>query len=173
MKKSFPLFVRVLLILALLSLTACASTVTTINQWATSGTASSEFDATSWSAQQATGAPDTATCGDQTTAWASHGTDAIETLSLSYSTQVYATQAVIYISYHPTYVTMVELQDSNGTYHSVYTASPQTMMTCPYQLTINIPKTSYLVKGLRITIDQTTLNDWSEIDAVQLVGTNK
>jgi hypothetical protein len=175
MKMRSILLVSVLLVLVLSSL-ACGlgstGTVTTLEQWAASGTASSEFGSSDWTAQQATGAPDTTECGDQTTAWASDGTDTVEWLNLSYATPVYATKVVIYITYNPSYVTLVELQDTNGTYHTVYTASPQTM-NCPYQLTISIPKTSYLVKGVRVTVDLTTLNSWSEIDAVQLVGTDK
>jgi len=175
MKTRSILLISVLLVLVLSSL-ACglgsSGTVTTLEQWAASGTASSEYGTSDWTAQQATGAPDTTTCGDQTTAWASANSDTVEWLSLSYATPVYATKVVIYITYNPSYVTLVELQEPNGTYHTVYTATPQTM-ACPYQLTISIPKTSYLVKSVRVTVDQTTLNSWSEIDAVQLVGTDK
>ncbi len=171
MKSKSILIVNAILVMVLSSLTACGSgPVTTLDQWAASGTASSEFGSSSWAAQQATGAPDTTTCGDYSTAWASLSTGTVEWLNLSYTTPVYATTAVIYISDNPNYVTLVELQDTNGAYHSVYTASPQTTTACPYQLTVTISKTSYLVKAVRVTIDQTTLNDWSEIDAVQLVG---
>ena len=41
-----------------------------IRQWASSATAGSEYSNTDWSANQATGAPDTPDCGDQETAWA-------------------------------------------------------------------------------------------------------
>jgi hypothetical protein len=147
-------------------------TAASIEQWASSATASSEWGSSGWTAQQATGAPDTAACGDQTTAWASANSDTVEWINLSYSTPVYATKVVIYITYNPSYVTLVELQDTSGAYHTVYTASPQTM-ACPYQLNINFAKTDYLVKAVRVTVDQSTLFSWNEIDAVQLVGTNK
>ena len=77
---------------------------------------------------------------------------------------------VIYITYNLNYVTAVELIEPNGSTHTVYTAQPAPM-TCPGQLTVSFPKTTYLVSGVKVTIDQTTLDDWSEIDAVQLTGT--
>lgn len=162
-------------VLALTSL-ACgvgsSGTSTPINQWATSASASSEFGVSGWIATEATGAPDTTSCGDNSTAWASSSTDTVEWLQLGYATPVYATQVVITITYNPSYVTNVELIEPNGSTHSVYSAQPAAM-DCPAQLTISFPKTSYLVSGVKITIDQTTLNSWSEIDAVQLTGTTK
>jgi hypothetical protein len=144
----------------------------TVNQWAASASASSEFGTSGWIATQATGAPDTASCGDNPTAWASSSTDTVEWLQVGYTTPVHATQVVIHITYNPSYVTEVELIDTNGKYHSVYTAQPK-QMDCPAQLAVSFPKTTYLVNGVRITIDQTTLLSWSEIDAVQLTGTLK
>jgi hypothetical protein len=143
-----------------------------VNQWAASASASSEFGVTGWIATQATGAPDTTECGDNSTAWASSSTDMVEWLQLGYTTPVYATQVVIHITYNPSYVTTVELIEPNGSTHPVYTAQPK-QMACPANLTVSFPKTTYLVSGVKITIDQTTLDDWSEIDAVQLIGTLK
>lgn len=141
-----------------------------VKQWAASASASSEFGVSGWIATQAIGAPDVTECGDNPGAWASSSTNTVEWLQLGYTTPVYATQVVIYITYDPSYVTAVELIDTNGSYHTVYTAQP-TPMACPAQLTVSFAKTTYLVSGVKITIDQTTLNDWSEIDAVQLIGT--
>ncbi len=42
---------------------------TAVSQWASGATASSEYTYTSWGAVQATGAPNTNSCGDQSTAW--------------------------------------------------------------------------------------------------------
>jgi hypothetical protein len=141
-----------------------------VDQWAASASASSEFGVSGWIATQATGAPDVTECGDNSGAWASMSTDTVEWLQLGYTTPVYATQVVIYITYNPDYVTAVELIEPNGSTHTVYTGQP-TPMDCPDKVTVSFPKTTYLVSGVIITIDQTTLNDWSEIDAVQLTGT--
>ena len=141
-----------------------------VNQWAATATASSEFGVSGWIATQATGAPDVPECGDNAGAWAASSTDTVEWLQLGYTTPVYATVVVIYITYNPDYVTAVELIEPNGSTHTVYTGHP-TPMDCPDKVTVSFPKTTYLVSGVIITIDQTTLNDWSEIDAVQLTGT--
>jgi len=145
---------------------------TEIDQWASSASASSEFGVSGWIATQATGAPDTTACGDNASAWASSSTNTVEWIQTGYTTPVHATQVVIYITYNPSYVTNVELVDTNGSYHSVYTAYPKPM-DCPAKMIISFPRTSYLVSGIKVTIDLTTLNSWSEIDAVQLTGTLK
>jgi len=41
---------------------------------------------------------------------------------------------------------------------------------CPYILTVPVSGADYLTDGVKVTIDQTKINDWSEIDAVELVG---
>jgi len=175
MKTRSIFLISTLLVLVLSSL-ACGlgSTATEplLEQWGETAEYGTQFGSSSWSAKQATGAPDSTGCGDQETAWASSFPDVVDWIQLSYATPVHATKVVIYINYNPSYVTLVELGDSNGILHTVYTASPQSM-TCPYQLTIEIPKTSYLVESVWVTVDQTTLNSWAEIDAVQLVGTEK
>jgi hypothetical protein len=140
-----------------------------VSQWAVTATASSEFGVSGWIATQATGAPDVAECGDNAGAWASSSISTVEWLQLGYAKPVFATEVVVYISYNPNYVTSIELIDTNGTAHTVYTNQPTTM-ACPAELTVSFPKTSYLVSGVKVTIDLTTLNDWSEIDAVQLTG---
>jgi hypothetical protein len=150
-----------------------SSAAAPVEQWATSGTASSEYGTSNWSAQQATGAPNTTECGDEITAWASSSSSTVEWIDLAYTTPVYATKLVIYVSYHPSYVTQVELGDASGIYHTVYRGDPQQQPTCPYQMIVSIPKTDYLVTNVKISIDQTSLGSWSEIDAVQLVGVPK
>jgi hypothetical protein len=185
MKPNYIKLISAVLVLALSSLACGAGSSVTpaaptapptsvpieeVKQWAASASASSEFGVSGWIAAEATGSPDTTECGDNSTAWASSSTDTVEWIQLGYTTPVYATQVVIHITYNPSYVTAVELIDTNGSYHSVYTAQP-TPMACPAQLTVSFAKTTYLVSGVRITIDQATLNSWSEIDAVQLIGT--
>jgi hypothetical protein len=181
MKSNTIKLICAVLVLALASLAcgisspapiATTEVIQVLNQWAASASASSEFGVSGWIATEATGAPDTTSCGDNETAWASSSTNTVEWLQPGYTTPVYATQVVIYITYNPSYVTAVELIEPNGSTHTVYTAQP-TSMVCPAQLTISFLKTTYLVSGVKITIDQTTLDSWSEIDAVQLIGTLK
>jgi predicted aspartyl protease len=93
----------------------------------------------------------------------------VDWLELSYATPVYATQVVIYQTYNPSQVVKVELIDAGGNAHEVYTAQPAEQ-TCPFTLTISVTKTDYKVSKIRITVDQTVLGGWNEIDAVQLIG---
>lgn len=172
MKKNvFPVLCAILA-LVLSNLACGASSGTPVEQWASSASASSEFGTSSWTAEQATGEPDTADCGDRSTAWASWGTTTVEWLQLNYTTPVYATEVVIYMTYNPSYVVLVELIDTDGNLHSVYNAAPETK-PCPYEMSVSFPQTDYLVTGVVITIDQSTLGSWNEIDAVQLIGAGK
>jgi len=140
-------------------------------QWATSATASSEYDNPDWSASQATGAPDTPNCGDFTTAWASDEGYTVEWLELYYDIPVRATKVNIIQSDVPDQVVQVELIDTEGTYHTVYQGEPEDKYElCPYTLSIAVA-VEYQVVGVKITVDQTVIGyPWVEIDAVELVG---
>jgi len=149
------------------SITAAAET---ISQWASSATASSQFSS-SWSATNATGAPDTPECGDYTTAWASSSSRGIDWLEVYYDVPVFATEINIYESYNPDQVVTVELIAVSGEVVEVYTQAPEGFDTCPMFLSVAVPETDFLVYGVRITVDQSVLNvGWNEIDAVELIG---
>lgn len=142
-------------------------------QWAANATASSEYGTDSWTALQATGAPDVyPECGDFGAAWASATSTEVATLELDYNLPVYASEINIYQTYSPDQVTLVEVRDEFGTYEAVWSNAPA-VVECPYILSIVLdPATDYLVTGVRITVDQSILSptSWNEIDAVELVG---
>ncbi len=153
--------------------TAAANAVE-IRQWAAFAAASSEFSDSDWNAMQAAGAPDTLVteCADLPTAWASAASDsADEWLELEYDTAVIPTQINIIETHSPDQVVKVELADADGNYREVYTGTPTDLGTeCPYTLSIPL-NVDYIVDGLRISLDQSTLAlPWTEIDAVELVG---
>jgi hypothetical protein len=141
-----------------------------VSQWATSAVASSEYGASDWSAMQATGAPDTPECGDQVTAWASATADTEEWIELTYETFVHPTQVNIFQTYYPNQVVKVELIDSASEYHVIYTGEPESTEQCPYVLSIPVDDVDYTVVGIRVTIDQSEIMNWNEIDAIELVG---
>ena len=144
----------------------------TIRQWASFAYASSEYGSDDWSAMQATSEPDSTLCGDQTTAWASSSSNTVEWLELSYNVAVIPTEINIYEVYYPDQVVKVEVADENMDYYTVYESTPTDHAggDCPYILNIpvNIDQPVYSVK---ITVDQSVLTSWNEIDAVELVGT--
>ena len=69
---------------------------------------------------------------------------------------------------------MVELVDTEGTYHEVYTGEPENLWgECPYTLSILV-WVDYQTVGVKITIDQSVIDTtWNEIDAVELVGVSE
>ncbi len=142
----------------------------TVRQWAVSAAASSERGQSDWSASQAAGAPNTLSCGDRRSAWASAEKTPADWLELRYEKTVYPQAVYIHHSYAPDAVVKVELIDLTGGYHPIYTGKPSAR-ECPYKMLILI-QADYLVNGVRITLDQSALEAslWDEIDAVELVG---
>ncbi|MCJ7700502.1 MAG: NHL repeat-containing protein, partial [Anaerolineales bacterium] len=142
-----------------------------IRQWASSAAASSEYSSPDWSADQATGAPDTPDCGDLETAWASLEGDGVDWLEVRYDIPVIPTEVNIYESHTPSQVVKVELVDSSGSYHEIYNAIPEMMGDCPFVLSVQVDSADYLAVAVKITIDQSIIDlPWDEVDAVELVG---
>ncbi len=143
-----------------------------LNQWAFVATASSEYGNDSWSAMQATGAPDTPECGDYATAWASLSSTGVEWLRLEYVMAVIPTHIAIHESYNPGAITKVEVVDTNGNTTVVYEGAPEIYTeACPTVFEGDVTNVSTPVQTVIVTIDQTNHTGWNEIDAVELVGT--
>jgi hypothetical protein len=86
----------------------------TLEQWAVTAEASSQYTDDSWSAQQATGAPDTPEAGDNATAWAAASADVeVETLALVYAQAVIPTGIEIHESFNPGAIVKIEVLDPN------------------------------------------------------------
>jgi hypothetical protein len=141
-----------------------------VRQWASSADASSQYAVDRWAAYQATGAPDTTSCGDIDTAWSSWDRAGIDWLQLEYSTPVVPTSIEIYQTYHPGAITHVELVDASGATHVVYENTPSVMDECPYTLVIPVEDVDFSVRELVIHVDQSTTSEWNQIDAVELIG---
>jgi hypothetical protein len=150
--------------------TPAPTAVPVVRQWAMAASASSEYNNPEWGAIQAVGEPDTDSCADLTTAWASETSYGVDWLELTYAAPVIPTEINIYQSYTPDFVTRVEVLDIRGNYWEVYSAAGATLTECPYVLTIPVTSVTEYVYGVRVTIDQTNASYWNEIDAVELVG---
>jgi hypothetical protein len=140
-------------------------------QWGFSAQASSQRGDPRWSAIQATGMPNTVGCGDYDTAWASASGSGVDWLEVTYSVPVRPGRVNIIQSFGPDQVVKVELHDTVGTYHTIYSGRPQMQGQCPYTLSIPVEGADYGVVGVKITVDQSVLGGWNQIDAVELVGT--
>jgi hypothetical protein len=144
-----------------------------ISQFAKEASASSQYSSPGWSAIQAAGAPNSAGCGDFSSAWASLQSKGKDWLLLSYDQPVIPTRIVIYQSFQPGAVALVEVVDEAGKSFTVYEADPTIDSICPSMLEIEVKDVNNLVRSIRITIDQSNHNGWNEIDAVQLFGVSR
>jgi hypothetical protein len=153
------------------STTAAGETSKLIQQWVAEAEASSEYDSTDWSAKQITGEPNTPNCGDAGTAWAAVNQDTREWINVYFKVPVYPTEVHIIETYYPDQVAQVDLIDMQGQFVTAYTGQPkQVDSPCPYPLSISVSQDNILAQGVRITIDQSVLRNWNQIDAVEIVG---
>lgn len=139
-------------------------------QWATSATASSQYGSDSWSAKQATGVPDVDTYGDNAKAWAPEEKNkGTETLEVTFTKAVYASGVRVRENLGSGAVTKLELKDIDGKYYTIWEGTDTTEGLDYLQAAVE--KTTYKVNGVKVTLDTTkSPTDWTEIDAVQLVG---
>jgi hypothetical protein len=151
--------------------TPTSPSTSTIRQWASNASASSEFGSSDWAAQQVVGAPDTSTCGDSPTAWASMENNGVDWLDVGFAAPVVPTQINIYESYTPGSIVKVEVRDTEGSFHTVWEGTPASAAECPRLFVINLSDIDFKVTALLISVDQSVLGNWDEIDAVELVGT--
>jgi hypothetical protein len=143
-----------------------------IRQWAIEAEASSEYAVPEWSAEQATGSPNTQRCGDYQTAWATAASDSEETLTLKFPIAVHVTAVNIIQTFNPDQVAKIELIGPFERATEVYIQDPnQVDQPCPYTLGIPIERTEGRYDSIRITVNQEILGlGWNQIDAVELVG---
>jgi hypothetical protein len=142
-------------------------------QWAAEATASSSYNDAqgdaSWSAKQATGAPDVEKYSDDGHAWAPKTQDGgIEWLDLKYAKPVHAAEVRIRESMGSGAVVKVELFDGAGAGHIIWSGNDPT--TELNYLTLQFKPTDYLVNRVKVTLATNVIPGWNEIDAVQLVG---
>lgn len=139
-------------------------------QWASSAEASSEYSSDSWSAEQATGAPDAGVCGDSVAAWASKTATETATLTVYFDVPVAPIEVNIYQNFNPGAIVGIELLAVDGESYNFEVTTEEATVECPGVVTIGFEESDILVDGVVITVDQSITGSWSEIDAVELVG---
>ncbi len=143
-----------------------------VKQWAYKARASSEYSDTLWSANQATGESLANTCGDAPTAWSSKTATKREWLELRFEKPVYPTQIRIRESNNPGKIYLVEYQDDKNEFVPIWSGADFT--ACMDYLVVNFKtKPNAPVNLIRIHIDETDQGNWTQIDAVQLLGYEK
>lgn len=139
------------------------------HQWASEATASSHYGE-DYGPENVVGPPDVEGCQDSPNAWAPATPDTLETLEVTFETPVFASQINIHQNHQPGFVTEVELLDERGSYTTVYTGTARLQSVCPQVMKVSFEPLIFRVVGARLTIDQRGDANWSEIDAVELIG---
>jgi hypothetical protein len=146
--------------------------LTEVHQYAASAKADNSRALVDWSAVQAAGPPNTQTCADARTAWASLTPTGQATLTLLYAQLVVPTHIWVVQSFNPGFIRQIIVRDLYGTEHVVYSAEPGPVHSCPSTLIVDIPRPNYATSIVIILVDQAaSTGGWDEIDAVELVGT--
>jgi hypothetical protein len=152
----------------------------TNGQWAVTAQASSTYGSdpsskSSYTAWQATGAPNVPRYADHASSWASKAGDSKtpEWLELGFGKAVHATSVRVRQNSGPGAISRIELADEAGAWHEIWAGTDTTQYP---KNTIgwfvrDLPATAYKVKAARITLATDRVWGWNEIDAVQLVGT--
>ncbi|GAB4323978.1 MAG: hypothetical protein Kow00117_12260 [Phototrophicales bacterium] len=145
-----------------------------LRQWASNASGTSEYSNPNWGFIQATGAPDTTRCGDETTAWASSTSTGLDILVLEYAELVQPTEINIYQTYNPGAIISVEVSNNTEAEAETYvlpnSEDPLGNTDCPGVFTIEITEELPPINTIIIYLDQTITGSWNEIDAVELVG---
>jgi hypothetical protein len=132
-------------------------------QWATSATASSQFNQDKWYASQATGAPNGK-------AWAPLTKDGTtEWLELTYAQAVIPTAIKIWESLGPGFVTKVEAYDKAKNSWSKLWEGTDLAQGTHKIFSPPLAKSSLRVDRIRLTVN-TNAPDWNEVEAVALLG---
>jgi hypothetical protein len=140
--------------------------------WATSARASSEYRASDYSAQQATGTPNVPSHTDHAKAWAPRLADAGEEwIELAYPQPVRASGIEIIQSFNPGAIVRLEVLDESGAASVVWTG-PDTTSYAANQigvLKVPFPTTAQPVVRVKVTLDTRRVAGWNEIDAIKLI----
>ena len=134
--------------------------------WAVTATASSEWTSTVWSASQAAGPPEFPNaCQSSETNWAPLlDGPADEWLELTFGEARRSTGIEVQESQSGGFVSLVELRDTEGNVHEVWSGTDTT--ACGGVFSATWPATPYDVDAAWV---HTSTDEWEEIDAVELL----
>ena len=149
-------------------------------QWVDQAQASSSYAQktgknASWSADQMIGEPDVQNYGDNGSAWASKEQDREEEwVKLSFKKPVYATEVRVRMTYNPGAISKIEVFNEQGKGEVVWQGTDNKEYNKKMDYFVaKFDKTTYPTNRVKITLASKAYAGWNEIDAVQLVGTEK
>ena len=124
-----------------------------------------------WSPEQATGAPDSPSAGDQRTAWATDAVDAPgEWLELSYAEPLVPKEIDVYENFNPGAVVRIgAFDEASGREKVVFNGPDPTPPGTPIGVS-HIPLNQRIAtKRVKLYLDSQHVPGWNEIDAVGLI----
>lgn len=144
-------------------------------QWAVGATAGSQYGKTQYSAAQATGAPNIPVAGNSPDAWCpANKTSGTDWLEVAFAKPVYATEVRVRQNDAAGAVAKIEAIEPDGAVHVWWEGVDPYVAPATRDIAwfaVRVPRTSYLVARVKITLNLAAGPGWKEIDAVQLVGT--
>jgi hypothetical protein len=143
-------------------------------QWAVSATAGSQYGKTQYSAARATGAPSVSVAGNSPDAWCPEGKNTgTDWLEVSFEKPIHATEVRIRQNDTVGAIVKIEVFESDGTSHVWWEGTDAYKPSAVREIVwfaVRVPKTSYLVAKIKITLNLAAVPGWKQVDAVQLVG---
>src|SRR5262249_20676928 len=92
---------------------------------------SSEYSPTSWSAEQATGAPNTFTYGDNATAWTPSNPTGAADITLGFAVPMYADGVTVRETYNNGFVTKIDVIYTDDTTDTVFSGTDPSLPGAP------------------------------------------
>jgi len=147
-----------------------AQTGDEISQWASSASASSEY--VGWEAVGATGAADVDGCGDLAGAWASEKwSEGVEWWLGYYDTPVIPSQISVHQNFNPgTIVNLVVFPVGSDEPIVLEDSADDSARDCPHIFTYQVSGIEVAIDRVGLFVDQRAIENWTEVDAVELIG---
>jgi hypothetical protein len=143
-------------------------------QWAAAATAGSQYDRALYSATQATGAPNIEVAGNSPHAWCPASRDTgKDWLEVTFAKPVHATEVRVRQNDAAGALVKIEAIDSDGTAHVWWEGVDPYKSSTVREIVwfaVRVPKTTYLVARIKLTLNLASGLGYKEIDAVQLVA---
>ncbi len=145
-------------------------------QWAVAATASSQYGQSKYAPAQATGAPNIALgmAGDNPDAWCPvNKNNGTEWLEVGFARPLHATEVRVRQNNAPGAIAKIEAIEPDGTVHVWWEGVDPFVAPAVREIAwfaARVPKTSYVVAKIKITLTLAAVPGWKQIDAVQLVG---
>jgi hypothetical protein len=129
---------------------------------------SSQYTASSWSAERALGAPDVyPQSGDNQNAWASLEADAkSEFLEVGFDQPHRLRGIDVFETLNPGAVDHVEIITADGKRTTIYDGAAHAMGQAAFDRRIDFACTDQPVVGVRVTLASAAVPGWNEIDAI-------